>query len=464
MSLSDYTSITVSRETQAPSQQAFDTLGILAYHTVWTDYAREYDANADGLAQMVTDGFNTYDPAYRIASRFVSQDGHPSTIQVLRRATKFQHGVELEPDHGGVVPPAGYVITVSITGPNGVTRSYSRTSAGVTKNAEAIAIAGLINADVSGWGAAGSTQFVCGVSGGGAGNIVEIDANGAGNGGKLWYYTGITYLLYDDVTPDPGIVADLTAIRTYGTDDFWSIVMDSESKAEVLALAAHVETLTKMLFITSRESEIPTAGAGDLFTALAAANYDRTAGVSTEGSLATYPMSAWNGLRLGKTPGFANWAFANTAAGIVADIWTAAEKGYIKDTKSGNYYIEEAGISHFYPGQTFSGEWIDIIALTDWTVARIQEEVFGDLITADKIPYTAKGAEQIKGDCYSVVRRQMRDDDSGGFVKGSELFEYPAMSAISTANKAGRHLPDCTLYVQFTNAINTVGLALTLSY
>ena len=97
---------------------------------------------------------------------------------------------------------------------------------------------------------------------------------------------------------------------------------------------------------------------------------------------------------------------------------------------------------------------------TAWT----QLAIFGALVVAKKIPYTAKGAEQIKGECFSVVRRQMRDDDSGGFVKGTELFTYPAISTVSTANKAAKHLPDCTLYVQFTNSINTVGLALTLSF
>ena len=462
MSLSDYTTITVSRETQAPTQQSFNVLGILAYHSVYTDYARQYDANADGLAQMVTDGFNTYDPAYRIASRFVAQDGHPPYFQILRRATAFTQGIELEPDHGGVVPPANYVITVTITGPDGVSRDYTRTSAGVSKNAEAVALAAAINADVLGWGTSGSAEFVCGVSGGGAGDIVEIDCAAAN--GKMWYFSEMEYLLYQDVTADPGIVADLTSIRTLGSDDFYGVVLDSESEAEVKALSGSIETMSKILCFTSRDSLIPTSDATDVFTDLEALNYDRTFGIATEGSLATYPAAAWMGLRLGSDPGFANWAFANTAAGIVADTWTSAQKGYIRTTKSGNYYIEEADISHFYPGHAFSGEWVDVITLTDWTVARIQEAVFGAQVSGQKIPYTAKGAELIKGECFSVVRQQMRDDDSGGFVKGSELFTYPEISSVSTANKAARTLPDCTLYVQLTNAINTVGLALTLSY
>ena len=462
MSLSDYAAITVSRTTQAPSQMSFNTLGILAWVdivAVWSDYQRLYDANADGLAQMVTDGFNTFDPAYRIAARFVSQDGHPPHFRVLRRVTANQQGIELEPDHGGVVPPAGYVIGFNITGPNGVTRPYTRTSGGVTKADEATQIAAMVNADASGWGVAGSAEFTCVA----AGDAVEFNAEAATKG-RLWYYHDLTYLLYTDVTVDPGIAADLTAIRTYGSDDFYGIVLDSESAAEVTALAGAVEAMTKIFGFTTRDSDAPTVAGTDILTTLAALNYDRTFGLATDGSLATYPAAAWMGLKLGDQPGFTNWAFANTAAGIVADDWTAAEKTNIRETKSANYYITEAEIDHFYSGQVSSGEWIDIIMLTDWTVARIREAVFGTLIVAKKVPYTAQGAEMIKGDCYSVVRQQMRDDDSGGFVKGSELFTYPAISTISIANKADRHLPDCTLYVQFTNAINTVGLALTLSY
>lgn len=463
MSASDYTTITVSRTTQAPSQASFNILGILAYHTVWTDLQRLYEANADGLAQMVTDGFNTFDPAYRIASSFISQDGHPSQFRILRRATAFRQGLELEADNGGVVPAAALVISFSITGPNGVTRDYTRTSAGASKNAEAIAIAAAINADVSGWGAAGSVEFVCAVSGGGIGDVVEIDAV-IGSSGDMWYIHDMEYLLYGDVTADPGIVADLTSIRTAGSDDFYGVVIDSESKAEITALAANIETLNKIFGFTTRDSDAPTAAATDILTDMEALNYDRTFGLPTEGSLATYPVAAWMGLKLAKTPGFTNWAFAHTAAGIVSDDWTADQKTNIRTTKSGNYYVDAADIDHFYPGQAFSGEWIDIVMLTDWTVARIEEAIFGTMITSEKIPYTAKGAEIIKGQCYSVVREQMRDDDSGGFIKGSEEFSYPSISSVSTANKAARHLPDCVLRVQFTNAVNTVGLALTLSF
>ena len=462
MSLSDYAAVTVSRTTQAPSQMSFNTLGILAWvdiAVVWSDYQRLYDANADGLAQMVTDGFNTFDPAYRIAARFVSQDGHPPHFRVLRRATANQQGIKLEPDHGGVVPPAGYVISVNITGPNGVTRSYTRTSEGGTKAAEATQIAAMVNADASGWGTAGSAEFTCVA----AGDVVEFNAEVATKG-RLWYYRDLTYLLYTDVTADPGIADDLTAICTYGSDDFYGVVLDSESAAEVKALAGAVEAMTKIFGFTTRDSDAPTIASTDILTTLDALNYDRTFGLATGGSLATYPAAAWMGLKLGDRPGFTNWAFAKTAAGVVADDWTAAEKMNICETKSGNYYITEAKIDHFYSGQVFSGEWIDIVTLTDWTVARIQEAVFGTFIAAKKVPYTAQGVEMIKGDCYSVVRQQMLDNDSGGFVKGSELFTYPAISMISIADKADRHLPDCTLYVQFTNAINTVGLALTLSY
>ena len=64
------------------------------------------------------------------------------------------------------------VIGFNITGPNGVTRPYTRTSGGVTKADEAAQIAAMVNADASGWGVAGSAEFTCVA----AGDAVEFNA------------------------------------------------------------------------------------------------------------------------------------------------------------------------------------------------------------------------------------------------------------------------------------------------
>ena len=469
MDIGDIVSITVSRATQAPSQVGFKTIGLLAYHEAFTDYAREYNANATGLAQMVTDGIATTDPPYLMASSLISQNPHPKTLRLLRRATKNVHAVRLEPDTGGVVPPALTVQTITIT-KDGTSRTYPRTSAGVSKNAEATAIAAAINADTAGWGSGSlvAVEFTCIVSddggGAGTGDSVEIDVV-AGNQGEIWFYSDIDNLLFEDLTPDPGLAADITAINTLGSTDYYGICMDSRGQGEISGLAAVVETDMKIFGYATKDYEVPTVGAGDIMTTLSGNNYDRSFGMSfdEDSDMSDYPEVAWMAERLSSEPGDATWAFTSSLSGVVASPFTGAQEGFIEG-KEGNHYTTTAGIDHTFPGTVASGEFIDIITLTDWAVARTQEAVFGLQVGAGKVPYTDQGVKQIKAQVFSVLRRQMKEDDSGGFIKGSETWDATAVADLSTANKTIRHMPDLTAGVLFTNAIHTVGLALTMTF
>jgi len=448
MSIDDYVSISVSRETQAPTQTGFSTLGILAYHTAWAEYQRQYDANAEGLAQMILDGFTRYDPAYRAASRAIGQDGHPEKLRVLRRATPFSQQVVLTV----TTITVGAVVSVVIVAPDGSENTASYTV--VALDTLTLVATGLRAAIV-----ALGLDLTLPAMGGAPDPDVEINAT---NAGELFYFNDLANCTYDDVTVDPGVGTDLDNIVLLGSDDWYGLVIDSESKAEIEAVAAWIEPTMKIFGAAVRDSDTPTSGATDVATALASANYDRTFTVPTKGSLSTYPTAAWFGLRLGETPGDANWAFAHSAAGVVADGWTGDEKTNIKDKKS-NYYINTAGFDHYFPGHMASGEFIDIITLIDWSVARIQEEIFGDQIASKKIPFTDKGVSKAKACCFSVLRRQMKDDDSGGFVQGTEFFSAPKVADVAQADKAVRYLPNCVTGAQFTNAINKVGLRLTLT-
>ena len=57
------------------------------------------------------------------------------------------------------------------------------------------------------------------------------------------------------------------------------------------------------------------------------------------------------------------------------------------DANNINYYITIGGQNVTLKGKVSSGEFIDIIRSIDWMTARIQENVFAYLASADKIPY-----------------------------------------------------------------------------
>jgi len=469
MNIDSIISITLSREAQAPSARGFGTIGLLAYQGPWApgEYQRLYAANASGLAQMVSDGFATTDPAYYMAQALVAQNPHPPEMRILRRLTPFRQHLHIEPDVGGVVPPAGTDIVVAIE-LAGVTRTYTRTSAGVSKNAEAMAIAALINADAAGWGTAGSTQFVCSVTGAGAGDYIEIQAvnalpvPGPGGLGLLWYVPVCTSALYRDVTPDPGLAADFALIRTLGTTDYYGVVMDSAGAGELVGLATVVETQVAIAGYATRDSRAITA-TGEPLSTLAAANREHTWGIAHQGDLREYPAVALMARGLAVEPGLATWAFTVRLSGVTASALTdnqvAEAQGH-----NGNTYTDIAGWDSIFPGAMASGEFIDIVTLGHWVTVRVQEEIIRILATRPKIPYTDKGVSDIKAACFSVVRRQMADDDSRGLLKGSELFTAPKVADVSAVDKTNRYLPDCTLSAEFVGAVHTVGLGINLRY
>jgi hypothetical protein len=406
---------------------------------------------------MISDGFSVNDPAYRMASSLVAQSPHPTDFAVLKRATKFRQDVLLTPDQGGVVPAEHSLVTFRLTGPNGVTRTYTVTvtAAMPTRPDISTALAALINADVSGWGTAGSNELGVTV----VGDDVRLYA-AVGSTGEIWYYSVLGNLLLANVTADPGLAADLGAINTFGTVDYYVISLDSAGQAEIEAAATWIESRHKVLVQATQDSAVWSASAADVASVLAAANRTRSP-LLAHHEQHTYPAVAWAARNLIFEPGRNTWAYTPTLSGPSASPFTAAQEDFIEG-KSANHYTSVAGLALTAFGTVPSGEYIDIIVLIDWTVARIQEEIIRIKANAPKVPLTDKGIATLKAGCLSVIRRQMFDDDSGGFEKDTEVWSAPRKADIPAADLIARRVPDCSLTVNITGAIHSAILNVAL--
>lgn len=106
--LDDLVNITVSTRTRTPARRGFGTALILAYHTKYADRVRTYSS----LAGLVTDGFKTSDPVYKIAAALLAQPTSVRTFKVGRRALPYTQVVDLTP----TTPAASEVFTVEIGG------------------------------------------------------------------------------------------------------------------------------------------------------------------------------------------------------------------------------------------------------------------------------------------------------------------------------------------------------------
>jgi uncharacterized protein DUF3383 len=106
--LEDIVDVQISAATATPSRVGFGTPLLLAYHAKYVDRVRSYTS----LQGMVDDGFLTTDAAYKMALAVLSQNPHPPTFKVGRRAAAPTQVVRLTP----TLTTEGLVLRFSILG------------------------------------------------------------------------------------------------------------------------------------------------------------------------------------------------------------------------------------------------------------------------------------------------------------------------------------------------------------
>ena len=86
MGLSDIVVVDVSiSNSSSPTVQGLSTGALIGYHSHYPDRLRVY-STATMLASMVTDGFKTYEPLYRMAQRYAAAPNAPALCAIGRRA------------------------------------------------------------------------------------------------------------------------------------------------------------------------------------------------------------------------------------------------------------------------------------------------------------------------------------------------------------------------------------------
>jgi len=257
--------------------------------------------------------------------------------------------------------------------------------------------------------------------------------------------------------PEKVIVAPLTA-ADYGdsiqaaydvSKDWYAVLIASRADADIADAAAKVEVLKRLLLACSSSAAVLAASSVNILNTLNAANYDRTV-YMWSADQANFPEAAWAGRVLPTDPGSATWKF-KTLAGIAADSLTGTQSTYIRTTKKGNTYETMGGVSITREGTVVSGEFIDIIIGIDWLKARIEEDVFQQLVNSDKIPYTNAGIAIIE----NILRTRLQDAVAQG-VLSSFTVSVPDVATILSADKIARTLPDVTFTGVLAGAIHKV--------
>ena len=470
MDLNTIINVTMSVASPSLSRIGFGEPGIFAYvpssKIPLSSRTKRYSSST-GLADMVADGFLTTDPAYLAAQAILSQSPRPATFKVLCGRNSFYHDFDLLP----TVYADGELIEVTLT--QGATaRTYSITCAGYASLSDAAdALAAAINADVSGWGTAGSADFTCnGPTGGAPAGTVEITTSGgAGTADLLWYISALTNVKPIDETTDRGIAADLAAILAADSDWYELIPADAFGAAELTLLAASIQSATnKVMSAATQDYDVIEAGGGIAAT-LTGLDRTRTSLWYSPHSMAEYLAGAVAGRFLPETPGTVA-RMHKSVSGVTPATLTAAEGSYARANYCNTYEGVAVGGVTIANGNLFKGwtsgateTFMDTIRLIDALVFEVQYRVMSLFRASKKVPYTDHGIGQIKGAILAAVK-VYEATDPPGLDQGSAFCNVPAAADVSASDRANRLLPNVTFGATLAGAIATVTINGTLEY
>lgn len=429
--LSSIVSVTITADSKTPSRQGFGVPLILSYHAVFADQYRTYSS----LAEMASDGFATYDHAYREAAAVFAQNPTVQEVVVGRLpsapafVTQLTMTSAVEGQHVKfkiIEPATGTVQQIDYT-----------IGAAETTTTVATAVELL-------------TEAITGVDSTSASAVVSLTPTVAGR--KVFVYD-LQNCKVDETTADAGYDTELTSLQLVN-DDWYFILIDTESQANINDVAAWALTNKKIAFF-STQSSFELDGTGSLGSTIKALSNDRAVLLYAPNAH-EYAAAAWVGKGAPQTPGSITWAFQELA-GITPKTLTTTEKNNL-ETDNINHYQTVAGLSITRQGKTLQGEWIDVRHGIDALEQRIKEDVFG-LLASGRVPFTASGLDLVANVILGAMRAfEGTLEQPGLLVVGSSTVIMPAVSSISASDKANRRLTGVRFSATLAGAVHYVSL------
>lgn len=465
-SLNDIVDLTIQADSRTVSRQGFGTPLILTYHTRFADNYVAFGSLAEMAAAPYS--FVDSDDAYRMAAACFSQDPAVEQVLVGRLATAPSFVTSLTMTAG----TAGLVAKCKVIAPEAGTLTDPALAGGVISPTGAIAAGDVISitytlqaGDTTATLAAASIEpfieCIPGVNSVAALGVIAVTPATAGR--KVHCYD-LTYFTIDETTAAAGAYTTAIAAVAGETSDFYAILADTCSDANVAAIGLWVEqnaATPKMYFVGTSNSKDLTSG-GVAAAGLYARGNDRVVMIYTKNSH-EFAGAAWAGVGLPQDPGSINWAFKELV-GVIASSLTTAQEGFLEGDYE-NHYQTLNGLSRTRPGTVTSGEWIDIIHGTDALRARIKEDVYAVLASNPKVAYTDAGLVLIHSALLAALRAfEGNDNDPGLLARGSSTVIVPLVSSISSAVKATRVLPGIRFSATYEGAVNSVGITGVVSF
>lgn len=422
MALQDIVNVSISLSTTAVSRAGFGTPVFIGAHRFFTERIRAY-TSITAAAVDLPSGSNEL---AAVTSAF-SQDVSPSVVKVGRR------DVDLLTYTPAAVTAVGQVFSINVVGTDDVAilASFTTTTGSETATEVITALAAALSG-------------IVGVTVGGTTTLTLAEATP----GTPFAVTSFT-LLTQTTTVTETADASLTAIEAVDTD-FYFVAADDHTETFVLAMAAAMETRSKIYFVSVSEAGALAAlaqPATDILGKLAENNYFRSSGWFHQDADTTFPEMAFIALAAPADPGSKVWA-NNKVAGLSASQdpssginLTFTQESNLDD-RNANWVGVVGGIDISRRGKVAGDEWIDAIRNRDFLEARLTEGLQNLQINQPVIPYTDSGISMVRGTVTSVLNRSVSTSTTPNILQENNPYttDFPRAADVPFAEKQLREL------------------------
>jgi len=434
MAITDVVVVNITIADASPSIASFGRPLILASGAPYVG-GRQYNLSPSGLASMVTDGFATGDRAYQIASTMASQNPGTTDVIVYARTAVNAQTMDLTP----ITTTENFIYKFDVV-VQGVTTAISYTVPGAATVASVVTgIHALVNA-VTGVTATDDTTHVT-ITPTTAGELVMLDGVGVQGSATL-----------KDNSPD-GTGSDLATAAADTTLDWFGVVLDSFSEAEINATGAFAEANAKIFGAQSGDSEVWSASATDVLSDLQGSTFHFSYLVPSR-DMSGNGAAALMARQFSRAPGSSQWGY-QTLSGPTADGWTGSEFNFLNG-KNALSYVSTNSVSHTYGsggvGRSASGRDLSVTRGSEWLKSNIEVSILTAFLNAEKIPYNSVGIAQIE----TLLRAELNRAFTAGLINADYTVTVPTAASISAGVKASGVLPDVTFHANLQGAIGKV--------
>lgn len=433
MGIESIVDVQISRATAQIEQAGFGRAMTLSEHTKFVERVRLYTS-----LTAVAEDFIATDPEYIAAQKYFSQDLKPVDIMIGRAEAFVAQVVTVVVD---TLEDADYTVTI-----NGVDFTYVPGGVPASKTVVVAALMAAING--------GTEPVTASLTGTPPNEDLVLTAD---NAGESFTYAVTANMTPTLTTPNSGIAENLDAIIASGDlgKQWYALISMYREKRNIKAGAAWIEANKRIYIACSDDADVKTSATDDVASELQDAAYARTAFLWS-GDQANYPEAAWLGGMLPTNPGSATWAF-KTLAGITIDELTDTEIGYLR-AKNANYYNEVGGVNITREGNVAEGEWIDVIRGIDWIEARMEENIYGLIVTVPKIPFTNPGIAQVSNQMEQILQQAVTRN-----ILVSYVISLPKAEDFTQIQKQTRILTGITFVGTLAGAIHAITITGTVS-